>query len=142
MPLTSVRMAIVCFNLLMAVTKYPTEATQGKRVCLGSWATVQQQSEGVTCDAEAQVIVVGTRAKAVHVTANEEAEAGETRPLVTRRISWGRDKPVHQGMRTERCFRQALRTRSCRGSFLSTTSKGLNPEDSLPCHVVPGADPG
>lgn len=133
-------MATVWFNFLMTVTKYPTEATEGKRVCLGSWFRGYGPTAEPRGDAEAQGMVVGTRVEAVQVTDSEEAEAGETRPLVTRRRLWGRDKPVHRGMEIEKHFRQALRTRS--GTGLSTTSKGLNPVTSLPCHVVPGADPG
>lgn len=82
-------MATVWFDFLMAVTKYPTEATQGKRVCLGSWFRGYHPTAKQKCDAEAQFMVVGTRVKAVHITANEEAEAGETRSLVTRRRLWG-----------------------------------------------------
>lgn len=76
---------IVLVTFLIAVAKHSTKATQGNRVCLGSWFKGYSLTARGRHDMEAQFMVVGTWVKAGHISANEEAETGEARPLVTKR---------------------------------------------------------
>lgn len=127
-------MAIVLVTFLIAVRKCPTKGTQGKRIGLESRFRDPTTRERHKTDV--LLVVVGTGEQAVHITASEEAEAGETRPLVTRGGCGVETKVFLQGVRTERSFEQGQKIRSGRGSFLSTTSKGLDHAASLPGHIA------